>query len=252
MQIQLKFSSENIDELTEIIDFVNKKAPLDWNYISKNISGNPNDTHFINFITKFMKKINFVEISSNKFIKWNNNFINDYSQFLDFEKLSENDSIPFDKKIILSYKEKWNWKGIRISSNNFADYQLGGLSCNPRFPISRDLIINALDKIDFHALGMNSSFIVFNPNAMPDEYWPCNLDQLRMNIIVLMEFWDKWFFKGSIWIDDDTGVHGIKRDSIYDNKSIDWNFIKNIKSYYKKFIIDWTPPEYNDDNELPF
>jgi hypothetical protein len=255
MQIQLKINSNNIEELTKVIKYVNTETQLDWDYIWETISGNPEDICFKSFIYKFILDINFQKLSSNKFIRWNKDFINSYSDFLDFSLLSDNYSIPFDSELILKYKERWKWKAEGVFSSKYADYHLGGLSYNPRLSIDNILIAHVVDKIDFRALGMNSSFVIFNPNTIPDDYWPCGLEKLRMHIIVLMDFWDKWFFEGSVWVDGNLGIRGMKKDSIYDNKKIDWKFINEIKPYYKTYIINWVKPSSicaDDDNDIPF
>jgi hypothetical protein len=255
MEIQLRVESHSFGELARIIEAVSDITELDWHYISTNLTGNPSTNIFKNFFTRFYEKIDFKALSSNKKVKWNYDFIKIYSNLLDFKILSINDSIPFTWQLISEHRELWSWKDESTFSHKYADYRLGGLSYNPRFPIEENVISVFTSKIDFRALGMNTSFIIFDPSSIPDDYWPCNLKQLRMNIVVLMKFWDKWAFKGSVFIDNNIGTHGVKKDSIYDNKKIDWKFVNEIKPYYKSYIINWEKPDIinkDDDNDLPF
>jgi hypothetical protein len=255
MELQFKFESDNFKIIKKVIKCLNIDTDLDWKHISENIAGDPDDVCFSKFLSKYDNYIDFDKLSSNTKINWTSDFIDNYSHRLDLGILSVNTTVPFTEELILTYENMWRWKGDVESSHKYAWHELGGLSYNPRFPIDKNLIAQVADKIDFRALGMNSSLIIFDPNSVYDEYWPCELGLLSKNITVVMEFWDRWSFEGSTWRDGNHGTSGTKRDSISDNKNIDWKLVNTIRPYYKSFIRSWEhskPSVFDDDNNLPF
>lgn len=250
--IRLEFS-----EFTDIkngINYLDKQSILDWSFLSENISG---DIDINIFISSYKDKIDFKALSNNQNIKWSKEIIDNYVNELDFQLLSNNIAIPFTEELILRYKNKWSWSGIKNgNSTKFSWYALGGLSFNKRLPLNKYFLKKVVDVLDFRALGMNPSLCIFDKSKYDWESAPCEFEDAINSFEIILNFWDKWNFEGSYWHDDNIVAYGYAKDSIKDNKNIDWKIFELHKLDYKSYFSIYTnkinTPKYGKNDDLPF
>jgi len=223
----IKIVINDFYKLLENLNYLDKQNILDWEYLSENISS---DIDINLFIEVYKEKINWEGLSRNTTIKWDANLIEKYKVNLDFKLLSNNKSIPFTDDLILKHIDKWDWNVKTSYGRKYGWTTLSGLCFNPNFPISVDFIEKVQDYIDWRSLGMNKELHIFNPSVYGDiDYCPIDPDDMEENFEVIFRFWDKWCFKGSSWYDDNACCSGTSRDSIKDNKSIDWEFYEKLR-----------------------
>lgn len=227
----IKIEVENFQEFIENLNYLDKQNIVDWSHLSENISY---DIDVKLFIEIYKHKINWKSLSKNREIRWTSSLINKYNNQLDFKILSNNHNISLSQELILKYLEKWDWNNNIISDHKHFDVTLSGLCFNPNFPINVDFIEKIKDYIDWRALGMNKSLHIYNPiHYGGPEYVPIDIESMEENFEVIFKYWDKWHFERTEWINDYALMRGTNKDSIKDNKSINWKYYEELKKNKK-------------------
>ena len=227
MKQSIPIITVSFSELIEEINILESKNLVDWSELCKNISTG-------------------IDLDL---------FVTIYKTKIDWTTLSESTSPNFTEIFILKNKDKIKWNGKRKGNGHkYSWRELGGFCSNPNFPMEKTFIKKVIDFIDWRDLGMNPSLKIYDPVELYGSEGCCDSNYEKQIPIfdTLITYWDKWEKEGSYWHDGNSVSSGHARDSIYDNKNIDWDFFKEHKLDYQNWIKNENSSNQTFNDDLPF
>ncbi len=150
-------ANESMDWTKEFIDKYKKKDYISWTELSANpkvSAGREKE-----MIELYKDSWRWMDLSTNKGIKFDMEIIDKYANKLKFVELSQNPSVQFTEELLIKYGKNWAWKHIRL---------------NPGVKWTRDMIDRVREGTG------NEDIIHIYLTAAPGMDWsPKNIDEVK-------------------------------------------------------------------------